>query len=220
MSDDPFGGAWLVTEYVFNPDGSFAGNLHQRRTLAATEGGTGIRVTQVCEPDTALDGHAMAGFAGEWVFDMEVHGDHRHYLGPDVVGRGTLWAEGAMTGSGVWPRFGYEFRSYSVLVNPRRQLTGGTFSLAGRSVADIVGVAVPEMAGVDPRLDLTVEPPTFDEPMMVERRIGPMRVGLSRVDPATTIRRAAMSDPISGTITDIAETLSDDNTSATIRIVG
>ena len=82
----------------------------------------------------------MAAFAGDWVFDMEVDGAERRYLGPDVVGAGTEWrprrhepvracGPGSATSSiptAFW-------------VGPGRQLTGGFFSLAGRSVADIVG---------------------------------------------------------------------------------
>ena len=114
---DRFGGAWLVVEYVFDSDGTFCGEVAQRRIVE--QAGVGLlRVTQECQPSPELADHPMAAFAGEWVFELEVNGDHRRYLGPDVVGSGTEWQPGAMTGRGLWPRFGYEFESYSVLVDP------------------------------------------------------------------------------------------------------
>ncbi len=158
---DSFGGAWLVTEYVYDPDGTYRGTIAQRRELKQVTRGC-LRVTQRCEPSAALAGHPMAAFAGEWVFDLEVDGVRRRYLGPDVVGTGTEWQRGAMTAQGIWPRFGYEFESYSVLVAADRQLTGGFFSLAGRSVADIIGVAVPESSQVKPQLDLSAPPPDLN----------------------------------------------------------
>jgi hypothetical protein len=197
VGGDNFGGAWLVTEYVYNPDGTFAGIVKQRRIVEAIDDGR-LRVTQFCEPSDELADHAMGAFAGEWVFDLEVDGAHRHYLGPDVVGLGTEWQAGAMTGSGLWPRFGHEFTSYGVLVAPDRQLTGGFFSKAGRSVADIVGVAVPESAGVEPTLDLTVAAPEVDEEWHLSRTVGPMRIAISRT--ATQERRLySMVDAVSGT---------------------
>ena len=139
---DPFSGDWLVTEHVYDPDGTYRGLVAQRRRVEPVGHGR-IRVVQHCEPSPELDGHPMAAFAGDWIFELEVDGTRRRYLGPDVMGAATEWQPGTMTGRGIWPRFGYEFESYSVLVAPDRQLTGGFFSLAGRSVADIVGVAVP-----------------------------------------------------------------------------
>ena len=122
--DDSFDDAWLVVEYVHDPDGTFVGVVRQRRVVEVVDEGR-LRVTQTCDPAPELAGHPMAAFAGEWVFDLEVAGRHRHYLGPDVIGLGTQWQPGAITGSGVWPRFGHEFTSYGVLVAPDRQLTGG-----------------------------------------------------------------------------------------------
>lgn len=205
---DSFSGAWLVTEYVHDPVGSLIGTIKQRRTVEATTSGR-LRVVQVCEPSDSLDGHPMAAFAGEWQFELEVHGDKRHYLGPDVVGVGTQWAPGAMTGEGVWPRFGHEFSSYGVLVNPGRQLTGGSFSRAGRSIADIVGVAVPESLGVEPELDLAAEPESLDE-LMVQRRIGPMRIGVRRLSPTTTKWMATMHDGHTNTNISITKVCTDD----------
>ena len=171
---DPFAGAWLVTEYVHDPDGRLAGIVRQRRTLEATAPHV-IRVTQVCEPE-GLDGHPMQDFAGTWVFDLRIDGARRIYEGPDVVGHGYEWSPGAMTGRGVWPRFGHTFESFAVLVAPDRQLTGGFFGLAGRPVADIVGVAEPDR-GRWPELDLSAAPsPPAAVGPGVERRVGPLAV--------------------------------------------
>ena len=192
---DSFGGAWLVTEYVFDLDGSYRGSVVQRRRVEPAPGG-GFRVTQSCEPSPELDDHPMAAFAGDWVFDMEVNGRERRYLGPDVVGAGTEWRPGAMTAAGMWPRFGYEFESYSVLVAPDRQLTGGFFSLAGRSVADIVGVAVPESAGIEPCLDLKASLPEPEGRWPLRRRVGPLLVAADQPSPQHRRRLWAMRDPV------------------------
>ena len=192
---DPFGGDWLVTEYIFDPDGTFRGSVTQRRRVEPVPGGR-LRVAQHCEPSPGLDSHPMAAFAGDWVFDMEVDGAERRYLGPDVVGTGTEWRPGAMTGQGMWPRFGYQFDSYSVLVAPDRQLTGGFFSLAGRSVADIVGVAVPESAGIKPLLDLSAPVPDAGGDWPLHRTVGPLLVAAAQPSPRCRRRLWAMRDPI------------------------
>ena len=192
---DPFGGDWLVTEYVFDPDGALRGSVAQRRRVQPAPGGR-LRVTQTCEPSPDLDSHPMAAFAGRWVFDMEVDGVRRRYLGPDVVGTGTEWVPGTMTARGMWPRFGYEFESYSVLVDPDRQLTGGFFSLAGRSVADVVGVAVPESAGTEPRLDLSAPVPEAGTGWPLRRAVGPMLVAAAQPSPLRRRRLWAMRDPV------------------------
>lgn len=147
-SPDSFLGAWLVTEHVFDPASHrHLGDVHQRRTLRRQDDGR-LLITQVCEPAPSLEGHPMAGFAGEWAFTIEVDGVTRRYLGPDVVGAGTEWSPGALTGAGRWPRFGHDFTSWSVLVAPGRQLTGGTFvDDDGAPVAVIVGVAVERSGG-------------------------------------------------------------------------
>ena len=158
---DSFLGAWRVSEYVHAPDGGYVGVVRQRRELRRNPDGT-TRVWQQCEPEPALADHAMGAFAGEWVFDLRSDGSVRHYLGPDVVGRGFEWEPGIMTGRGVWPRFGYSFTSYAALVAPDRQVTGGLFSVAGASMCTIAGVAESvERLGNDawPELDLTWSPP-------------------------------------------------------------
>ena len=192
---DPFAGAWLVMEHVYDPGGAYRGSVAQRRRVEPAGGGR-LQVTQRCEPSPDLDGHPMAAFAGDWMFELEVDGAQRRYLGPDVVGVGTAWQPGTMTGRGMWPRFGYEFESYSVLVAPDRQLTGGFFSLAGRSVADIVGVAVPESAGIEPRLDLSAPVPDVDDRWPLRRSVGPLLVAAGQPSPSRRRRLWAMRDLI------------------------
>lgn len=203
-SSDNFGGAWLVTEYVHAPDGTFLGTIAQRRYVQPIQEGR-LRVTQICEPSPELREHPMGRFRGEWVFDLEVHGSHRHYLGPAVIGLGTEWKPGAMTGHGVWPGFGYEFESYGVLVAPDRQLTGGFFSLGGRSMADIIGVAVPESAGVEPLLDLSAAPPAVGPEWQLQRHVGPMRIAVAQVTPTNRRRLWAMVDPIGAAEIEVVE---------------
>ncbi|MCP5100687.1 MAG: hypothetical protein GY943_34495, partial [Chloroflexi bacterium] len=123
---DKFLGAWLVSEYVYNPNDRFAGIIQQRRELTQLANGR-IRVVQHCTPDAALANHPMNRFAGEWVFELSVNGRYRHYHGPAVIGLGLSWGDGVMTGSGIWPTFGYNFHSFGVLPTPDRQLTGGKF---------------------------------------------------------------------------------------------
>lgn len=148
-----FLGAWLVTEYVYNPNGRFAGIIQQRRELEQLDNGR-IRLTQHCQPSAELDGHPMARFTGKPVFELSVDGRIRCYHGPAVLGTGLAWGEGAMTGRGVWPEFGHNFRSFSVLATPNRQLTGGQFFNATEMIANIAGVAVPETEGaVYPTID-------------------------------------------------------------------
>ena len=224
MSDrDRFGGAWLVTEYVFDPDGTHRGTVSQHRRVEAT-GDHSMRVTQHCRPSPELANHAMAAFAGEWVFDLAVAGDQRHYLGPDVVGMATQWQPGAMTGRGCWPRFGYEFESYGVMVAPDRQLTGGSFSLAGRSVVDIVGVAAPESAGAAPHLDLHAprpEPPGgADHPhrWLLRRTVGPMLVAAGWASATSHDRLWAMRDPVGDTGIAITERVDGSDRQVTVVV--
>ncbi|MEJ5224789.1 MAG: hypothetical protein WHV44_10075, partial [Anaerolineales bacterium] len=140
-----FLGAWLVSEYVYNPDGSFAGINRQRRELHTLHDGR-IRVTQTCDPAPELESHPLGRFRGEWVFDLETDGRARRYHGPDVIGAGLTWGNGVMTGRGLWPRLGFNFTSFAMLSHPQRQLTGGKFHTAGALAANIVGVAVSEEA--------------------------------------------------------------------------
>ena len=154
MNQPSFLGDWLVSEYVYTPAGEYAGVIHQRRKLQPL--GDVIRVIQICEPVKAVDGiseqarsvvEIMNKRVGEVVFDLKVVGKARHYLGEDVVGGGFSWRDGVLTARGMWTRFGYNFTSFSMLVNPNRQVTGGKFFNANEEVATIVGVGVPENEG-------------------------------------------------------------------------
>ena len=214
---DRFGGDWLINEYVYDPDGTFRGEVAQRRIVEPAGEGR-LLVTQRCHPSPELADHPMAAFSGEWVFELEVDGTQRRYLGPDVVGFGTLWQPGALTGQGLWPRFGYEFESYSVLVAPDRQLTGGFFSLAGRSVADIVGVAVPEASGEEPRLDLTAPPPNAGDQWPLRRAVGPMLVAADQPSPTHHRRLWAMRDPVGASSIEITEDVEDGCRSVSVTV--
>jgi hypothetical protein len=149
-----FIGNWLVSEYLYTPAGEYAGVIHQRRQLIQND--NVIRVVQYCEPVKVvkeISEQAKAVVAimnkrvGEFVFDLKLIGKARHYLGDDVIGGGFSWRDGVLTAKGLWPRFGYNFTSFSILLNPTRQVTGGKFFIANQEVATIVGVAVPENQG-------------------------------------------------------------------------
>jgi hypothetical protein len=149
-----FIGSWLVSEYLYTPAGEFAGIIRQRRTLKPH--GDVIRVIQHCEPVIVADRiseqaqatiNIMNKRVGEFVFDLKLVGKARHYLGEDVIGGGFSWKDGVLTAKGLWTRFGYNFTSFSMLLNPQRQVTGGKFFIANEEVATIVGLAVPEDEG-------------------------------------------------------------------------
>ena len=78
------------------------------------------------------------------------------------------------------------------------QLTGGFFSLAGRSVADIVGVAVPESANIEPRLNLSAPVPDAEGSWPRRRSVGPLLVAADQPSPLLRRRLLAMHDPVSG----------------------
>lgn len=154
MTQPTFLGDWLVSEYVYTPAGEYAGVIHQRRKLQPQ--GDVIRVIQICEPVKAAHSRSrqaeevikvMNKRVGEFVFDLKIVGKARHYLGEDVVGGGFSWKDGVLTARGMWTRFGYNFTSFSILLNPARQVTGGKFFVANEEVATIVGAAVPEEEG-------------------------------------------------------------------------
>lgn len=149
-----FLGAWLVSEYVYAPSGEYVGRVRQKRILQPQ--GETIRVIQHCapiEPAESLSAETqkvietMNARTGEYVFDLKMSGKARRYLGPDVLGGGFSWMEGVLTARGIWPRFGYNFTSFSILLTPRRQVTGGRFFIANQEAAVIVGAATPEDEG-------------------------------------------------------------------------
>jgi hypothetical protein len=146
---------WQVTEYWHSPDGALAGTLRQTRAVTRLADGS-LRIAQRCAPqDGSLA--ALAEFSGEWVFDLRADGPKRHYLGPDVVGRGIAYGD-CIVGRGVWPRYGHNFVSFSVLLSPDRQLTGGRFYHAHALAANICGVAVPGRLSQHPALAGAEEP--------------------------------------------------------------
>ncbi len=149
-----FIGDWLVSEYLYTPAGEYVGVIYQRRQLQPQ--GDVIRVVQICEPVQIVAGGSpqaqevvsiMNRRVGEFVFDLRPVGRSRHYLGQDVIGGGFLWCEGVLTARGMWPRFGCNFTSFSILLNPRRQVTGGKFFLANQQIATLLGVAGPVSEG-------------------------------------------------------------------------
>ena len=58
---DRFGGAWLVLEYVFDPDGAYRGSVTQRRRVEPVQGDR-FRVSQSCVPSAELDSPPHGGF--------------------------------------------------------------------------------------------------------------------------------------------------------------
>ena len=150
MTTPSFIGDWRVSEYLYTPAGEWVGVIHQRRLLRPHN--DLIRVIQQCEavqvvPGISAEGQAVVALmnrrVGEFVFDLQVRGRGRHYLGPDVVGGGFAWGEGILTARGMWPNFGYNFTSFSILLHPTRQITGGKFFTANTEQATLVGLAVP-----------------------------------------------------------------------------
>lgn len=150
MTTPSFIGDWRVSEYLYTPAGEWAGVIHQRRLLRPQN--DLIRVIQQCElvqvaPDISAEAQSVVALmnrrVGEFVFDLQVRGRGRHYLGPDVVGGGFAWGEGILTARGMWPNFGYNFTSFSILLHPARQITGGKFFQAHTELATLVGLAVP-----------------------------------------------------------------------------
>lgn len=149
-----FSGNWLVSEYLYTPAGEFVGLIHQRRRVQPN--GELTRVIQITEKvelaeSISDEAKALAGImderAGASTFDLKLAGQARHYLGEDVIGGGFSWKDGVLTAKGLWTRFGYNFTSFSILLNPRRQVTGGRYYKANQEIAVIVGVAVPEEEG-------------------------------------------------------------------------
>lgn len=150
MTTPSFIGDWRVSEYLYTPAGEWVGVIHQRRLLRPQN--DLIRVIQQCEPvqeATTLSAEAQTVVAlmnqrvGEFVFDLQVRGRSRRYRGPDVVGGGFAWGDGILTARGMWPGFGCNFTSFSILLHPARQITGGKFFQAHTELATLVGLAVP-----------------------------------------------------------------------------
>ncbi len=150
MSQSAFNGDWRVTEYAYTPAGEFVGYIRQERALWPTQ--QALRIRQICAPVEEAPGlskearrvcAALNRRNGTFIFDIHTHGSARHYRGPAVLGSGRLWREGVLTARGLWPDLGYTFTSFSFMLHPHRQITGGRFTLAGRELCTLVGVAVP-----------------------------------------------------------------------------
>jgi hypothetical protein len=106
---------------------------------------TGQSTAEWCDANSVAN--IMNQRVGEFVFDLKIIGKARHYLGPDVLGGGFSWRDGVLTARGLWPNFGYNFTSFSILLHPRKQFTGGKFFTANREICTIVGLATPEDEG-------------------------------------------------------------------------
>ena len=107
------------------------------------------------------------------------------------------------------------------LSTPDRQLTGGFFSLAGRSVADIVGVAVPESSGLEPRLDLSAPVPETDDQLdSCAVLVGPLLVAAQWPSPTHRRRQLAMHDPLATTGFTLTEDTRNDARSVSVTFDG
>lgn len=149
--------AWLVTEYVYNPDGTFVGLIRQRHQMQVLSDGN-IRVTITCEPE--FTGHALARLKGDWTFDLGREYGKLIYHGPDIIGTGRSWGERTLTTVGEWGRVGYVTAAYSVVIEPDRQIVGSrfdattalrplTFDSNRETAAKTVGIASPEIVPDD-----------------------------------------------------------------------
>lgn len=136
---DRFTGIWQVHEHVYRADGQLLGGVQQRRQLAEDPASGVITVTQDCRPSESLRHEPMGRFAGRFVFRLAKQGAQRLYLGPDVEGSATSWGDIYLAGAGLWPRFGFHFRSWSIRISSQRQLTGGVFYRGAETSALIVG---------------------------------------------------------------------------------
>ena len=141
---DRFLGSWQVQETVFSAAGELLGKVQQKRDLHQLADG-GILVSQNCQPEAALASTAMRDFVGDFEFVLQRKGCRRFYQGPDVFGGATEFCPGFLWGEGVWPGFGRNFRSWSIMVSAERQLTGGTFYSGEEVVAVVIGVASPDL---------------------------------------------------------------------------
>jgi len=184
---------WLTSGYFFNPDGSFIGQLHQRRILEPLAHDR-LQVTQTLKLGAGLHGHPMEVFTGEWTFELLTEGTLRVLQGPAVVGFGVEWSDHVVTSRGMWPAFGYTFSAYSVRVSEDREIMGGCFSHAGNTVSEYVGVAVPD-GGSWPSLDPTAEPPDLEmEADGVKRHFGPVTFAETWPSPIERVRTMVLAD--------------------------
>lgn len=152
---------WLVSEYVYAPDGQFVGVLRQRHVMEPQPNGS-IRVKVTCEPMPEITGHPLAALKGDWVFDLGREGEELLYYGPDITGKGRSWGERTLTTSGQWSRTtftaaAYSTAAFSIVLDMERQIVGSTFNRTeanisplmlspqpSLTVARTIGVARPE----------------------------------------------------------------------------
>mgnify|MGYP003330343788 CR=1 FL=1 len=139
--NEGFLGDWQVREHAFLPGGAFLGCIDQKRSLYVASTGK-IRIVQACTPQKALKRHPLSQFDGIFEFLLEKQACYRQYKGPDVLGWGHSFGPNYLVAQGFWPRFGYNFRSWSVMLDDKRQLTGGTFFRARDVLAVIIGIGV------------------------------------------------------------------------------
>jgi hypothetical protein len=155
-----FAGTWLITEYVYDPDGTPVGTLRRRQRLEPQAEGH-ARVFVTYEPRLKIDPHPVAIIEGDWTFEMVTGGRLRRYYGPDLIGVGMTWGTDAIMSQGLWPRVGYNFTSLHILTAADRQLTSTKIYQLGQLVAVCVGVGTPEalITGEHPY-------PAFTNPML------------------------------------------------------
>jgi hypothetical protein len=143
MTASELTGAWLGSEYVYDPSGAFLGVMRQHCRQEPLEDGK-IRVTQHREAGPELAGHPIAAFGGEHVFTLSVEGRARRCHGPDVLGADLAWGNGALTGRGLWPLLGHNFTYFAVSASPERLITGAKFFNVSQLIASVIGLIVPE----------------------------------------------------------------------------
>lgn len=140
---DYFVGTWLISEYVYAPDGTFIGTL-RRRQRYEPQSEAHTRVFLSYDPHMKANDHLIACLAGDWTFEMNADGRLRRYYGPDVIGTAQNWGADLSTSKGLWRQVGLTFTSYTVLLAPNRLLMGAKFYRLGELVAVTVGVGTPE----------------------------------------------------------------------------
>ena len=138
LKSDKFLGSWEVEERVFAANGAAIGTVLQKRDLFTHEADQ-LMVKQHCSPIGLPAKHPMNYFSGSFEFLLQKAGRQRHYIGPDVHGYGTSFGGDFLCGQGVWPRLQENFVSWSIMLEEKYQLTGGTFFQGKNADAVIVG---------------------------------------------------------------------------------
>lgn len=139
---DKFSGQWNVREFVFAANGSYLGSINQKRQVEALDANH-LTVTQWCKPDANLEALPIGRFQGRFSFILNRQRHFREYQGPDVRGWGINFGDRFLSGQGFWPNFGFNFESWSTLITPSKQLTGGVFYRGKETIAVIIGIGGP-----------------------------------------------------------------------------